>query len=117
MGASRQIGRIKPGTYPNSAVLTTVSDMKASNYGQPLWYGDMTVVIGDKWATVTSADGTVPAGLNPRYLRSTNKSLQVYVGMSVEQAKAERATNKAFYSLENDWGQNPKTHTNRRKSK
>jgi hypothetical protein len=87
MAKDRQVGQMQIGTYHGCAVwLSTVDPDTGETVGK--WHPGLTVEIEEIWAYVYAADES-----RQRISRKTNKSAQVYPGMTVHEAMAERRSN------------------------
>jgi hypothetical protein len=95
MAQNRQARNLKVGKYSNCAVMYH----EATEEGTHLkWQEIAEVVITDSWATVTFLDGSTR-----RFVRKTNRSLQIYPGMTLEKAKADREWNRVRSSTLDPW--------------
>jgi hypothetical protein len=77
------------GVYENCAIRYHQQD--EGGLGADVWEEGATVRVFEKWVIVTFR-----SGLERKFLRSTNKSLQIYPGATVEQARNERHRNASI---------------------
>jgi len=89
MAQNRQARNLALGVYENCAIRYHQQD--EGGLGADVWEEGATVRVFEKWVIVTFR-----SGLERKFLRSTNKSLQIYPGATVEQARNERHRNASI---------------------
>jgi hypothetical protein len=94
MAQNRQAGNLAVGLYESCAVRYHRHD--EGDLGLEVWEEGATVRVEEKWVRVTFR-----SGVEKRFLRSTNRSLQIYPGATVEQARNERQQNASIGQCEN----------------
>ena len=97
MAHDRQARNLPVGDYENCAVRYHQQD--EGDLGRVTWEEGATVRVEEKWVKVTFR-----SGLERRFLRSTNRSLQIYPGATVEQARNERQRNASTSQGKNEVG-------------
>ena len=93
MAQNRQARNLSVGLYENCAVRYHQQDQ--GDLGRDIWEEGATVRVEEKWVKVMFR-----SGLERRFLRSTNRSLQIYPGATVEQARNERQKNASIGQYE-----------------
>lgn len=94
MAQNRQARNLPAGFYENCAVRYHQQD--EGDLGRDVWEEGATVHVEEKWVKVTFR-----SGLERKFLRSTNRSLQIYPGATVDQARNERQKNASIGQCEN----------------
>lgn len=94
MAQNRQARNLALGVYENCAIRYHQQD--EGGLGADVWEEGATVRVEEKWVKVTFG-----SGLERRFLRSTNRSLQIYPGAMIEQARNERQKNASIGQCEN----------------
>lgn len=94
MAQNRQARNLPVGLYESCAVRYHRQD--ESDSGGDVWEEGATVRVEEKWVKVTFR-----SGLERRFLRSTNRSLQIYPGATIAQARNERQNNASIGKWEN----------------
>lgn len=94
MAQNRQARNLALGVYENCAIRYHQQD--EGGLGADVWEEGATVCVEEKWVKVTFG-----SGLERRFLRSTNRSLQIYPGATIEQARNERQKNASIGQCEN----------------
>lgn len=89
MAQNRQARNLALGVYENCAI--RYHQQNEGGLGADVWEEGATVRVFEKWVIVTFR-----SGLERKFLRSTNKSLQIYPGATVEQARNERHRNASI---------------------
>lgn len=94
MAENRQARNLTVGLYESCAVRFHRQD--EGDLSLDVWEEGATVRVEEKWVKVIFR-----SGLERRFLRSTNRSLQMYPGATVEQARNERQHNASIGQCEN----------------